>query len=97
MLIILFTFSHLPFYFLFDTLKASPLQCPLPFTHVTTQPDMTAPLLHPDLSSNEPAIIRPTQRDTLRLSSFVAVIQATALLHRKAHSCREQSISINLE
>lgn len=70
---------------------------PPPFTHVTTQPDMTAPLLHPGLSSNEPALTRPTLRDALRLWSFVAVIQATALLHRMVRSCREQSIGINLE
>lgn len=97
MLIILFTFSHLPFFFFFWHPEGEPSVVPPPFTHVTTQPDMTAPLLHPGLSSNEPALTRPTQRDALRLWSFVAVIQATALLHRMVRSCREQSIGINLE
>lgn len=58
---------------------------------------MTVPLLHPNPSSNEPAIICLTQRDTFRLPSSVTVIQATALLPHMLHSCREQSIDINLK
>lgn len=58
---------------------------------------MTVPLLHPNPSSNEPAIICLTQRDNFRLLSFVTAIQATALAPQKVRSCREQSIDINLK
>lgn len=63
----------------------------------SNQLNMTVPMLHPNPSSNEPAIICLTQRDTFRLLSSLTVIQATALLPQMVQSCREQSIDINLK